>query len=48
MLSSLNINDVLKKYNYTKVSTQQLAEHLNFTVEEQETIQMFWEPVIQR
>ena len=44
MLSSLNINDMLKKYNYTEVSNQQLAEHLNFTEEEQKMIQMFWEP----
>jgi hypothetical protein len=44
MLSSLNINDMLKKYNYTEVSNQQLAEHLNFTEEEQKMIQMFWKP----
>jgi hypothetical protein len=44
MLSSLNINDMLKKYNYKEVSNQQLAEHLNFTEEEQKMIQMFWEP----
>ena len=44
MLSSLNINDMLKKYNYKEVSNKQLAEHLNFTEEEQKMIQMFWEP----
>ena len=39
MLSSLNINDMLKKYNYKEVSNQQLAEHLNFTEEEQKMMQ---------
>jgi len=43
-LPSLHINDMLKKYNYTEVSTQQLAEHLNFSEEEQKMIKMFWEP----
>ena len=44
MLSNLNINDMLKKYNYTEVSNQQLAEHLNFSEEEQKMIELFWEP----
>ena len=43
-LPSLHINDMLKKYDYTEVSTQQIAEHLNFSEEEQKMIKMFWEP----
>ncbi|MEI7838724.1 MAG: GIY-YIG nuclease family protein, partial [bacterium] len=35
---------MLKKYDYTEVSTQQIAEHLNFSEEEQKMIKMFWEP----
>ena len=38
------INEALVKYNYAETSTQQLAEHMGFSTEEQRMLTMFWEP----
>lgn len=40
----MSICDALVKYNFSEVSTQQLAEHLGFSSEEQRMLTMFWEP----
>jgi hypothetical protein len=39
-----SINTALVKFNYQEVTTQQLAEHLLFTSDEQKLLKLFWEP----
>ena len=47
-LSDNNVMDCLVKYNYSEVSTQQLAEHIGFSDEDQRMLSMFWEPAFNK
>jgi hypothetical protein len=44
MTSTSKINEALVKFNYAVTSTQQLAEHMGFSDDEQRMLTMFWEP----
>jgi hypothetical protein len=44
MYQTGSIQDALVKYNYTELTNQQLAEHMEFTADEQRMLTMFWEP----
>jgi hypothetical protein len=38
------IQETLVKYNYAELTHQQLAEHMDFSADEQRMLTMFWEP----
>jgi hypothetical protein len=39
-----SIQETLVKYNYAELTQQQLAEHMDFSADEQRMLTMFWEP----
>jgi hypothetical protein len=39
-----SIQETLVKYNYAELTHQQLAEHMDFSADEQQMLTMFWEP----
>jgi hypothetical protein len=39
-----SIQETLVKYNYAELTHQQLAEHMDFSSDEQRMLTMFWEP----